>query len=950
MTLEQLLSPAFAEWCDEYDKNHNSIDHKKMVDEMNVWVNEHQDLLNESVESAYDEIHESLVAAEKAYDNYLNEGMFDTLFSDDDTDFNDKSAAQPAPVVKPVSADDEDSDSDEDSENEPTPPAPTAPGKIFTTNSLKKEKIKNNIFYVINALYDRLEREGKLLKKNSMRFSAIDTSNVVDMTALFAFTNLPNADLSSWNTGKVKHMEGMFYKSSFNNDSICNWDVSSCTDFKNMFFGSAFNKSLKLWNTGMVELNEYEKDADGKPMMGTDGKYIKKTVHAPLPLIGAAEDEEKEYAEREINTFFDNIKDDMDESKMVHIMDFDAFLAEGRVKDFIDKGVNKVKNIFKNITLKIGDFVASFTDDGKMVNAVSPYTSLNIVSSGLIPGVTAFVKNRNEFVNSNVKAKAGIAESSEYYGVIDKNSNEYRNYMSFKKMINESNCNVNNFTILNEDDEKKRVGFSAKEGGINTEDATDITSKQFKHYLEDAINGVPAYSDKPMGAMMIWGAPGIGKTSIPKAVIQAWNESHKTEQKALIVIECAELTSDGFSLPMPVSKSLDAYFKERPKVYDKIKSYKLDKDELEKIKKNLYMVSQDAPQTWLPCYQKTSDPIENVVRNDIANGHLADRHVNYTYDADGKLVADGPSVVETTEGGIIMFDEFFRAKPDIYAIIMQIMLNRRYKENNILGDKWAIIGCSNRPSDDDEVKDKFSTTPPALGNRFGGGQFNFIPDFNDWKKWAIQSGLFDETTLEFLISEHVDVDGGEPEYNLWHTIRPHEYSERAKTIWPTPRTWTDYMTVLYNMVKSRGVSSIDDLDRDEAKKRGYGIVGKDVTDKLWAFRDLNKMNILNVNEIMNDPKYVIPASLTCVEVCDRIRNYIIARYSPENVPTDNEMTNLFNKLNSTYSSSYANNLKVLHIDIIKQFDVFKHKNVAKQLKNYLTMCETKYKFVPNDFK
>ena len=78
---------------------------------------------------------------------------------------------------------------------------------------------------------------------------------------------------------------------------------------------------------------------------------------------------------------------------------------------------------------------------------------------------------------------------------------------------------------------------------------------------------MPGYKGKDHGgAVLIWGAPGVGKSTIPKSIIEAWNDNHKDELKALVVVECGNLTVDGFSLPMPIRKSVKEYVKENPSI------------------------------------------------------------------------------------------------------------------------------------------------------------------------------------------------------------------------------------------------------------------------------------------------------------------------------------------------------------------------------------------------
>ncbi len=76
-----------------------------------------------------------------------------------------------------------------------------------------------------------------------------DTSQVTDMSHLFAGQTSFNTDISRWNVSNVTTMEGMFDGASSFNQSLSQWDVSKVTTMSHMFHNAiAFNKSLNHWN------------------------------------------------------------------------------------------------------------------------------------------------------------------------------------------------------------------------------------------------------------------------------------------------------------------------------------------------------------------------------------------------------------------------------------------------------------------------------------------------------------------------------------------------------------------------------------------------------------------------------------------------------------------------------------------------------------------------------
>ena len=917
MTIEQLLCPAVIRWEAEFRKNLNESNISMSEDEIDVefdkWLVENEDLINQSVKDNIDHINETIERNRQKFSKKLNE-KFDFGFDDDNF----------------ANEDDEEEPDIEEPEEKIDPEEPEERSITGATKLVDKKDSNYNIFSVINDFYDMVEEEHTNEMTHRSILRKLDVSGITNMTALFAFTNLPNIDLSSWNTGMVKTMEGMFYKSTFNNDSICEWDVSSCKDFKNMFLFCPFNQSLKKWTPAFVE----------KTFINSDGTKEKRSVRQNLPVIGGTEDETRNVAKKFRRSMFQRMRDEdevVESKKYTHVIDYDTFINEGKFKDYIHKGVEKVKSFFKTVTLKIDNIIAFFKEDGEIYPATSAYTSLNTVASGAIPGVKAYCDIDNPYLN-NVEKEASIVPEPGYYGIIDKNSVEYRNYETFKGMVNEHYAKYGNtgpFQMINEED-FKRVGFSAADGGVV---ARDIDSDDLREILEDLVENVPAYKgDNHGGAVFIWGAPGIGKSTIPKAIVKAWNKEKgdALHKKALMVVQCGDLTIDGFSLPIPMEKSIEDYLNERPVLKDKVASQGISLDTLEKIKKNMHKVSAEAPKTWLPAFKMDATQEEIDVLNDIANGYLEIKN------KDGKIVK-----TETTEGGILLFDEFFRANEEVFKIMMQIILNREYS-GYMLGNKWGILCCSNRPEDDEEVRSGFEKTGAVVGTRMLAGAYNFIPSFDEWKKWAVSEGGFDNITLEFL---KFDTDPDNGEYTNWHTIRPDEYIQRGKTAWPTPRTWSALMNELNLYKENHGYANIVDIPDTKLRRIADGIIGEDMAARYVEFLKSHASSIaVDAKAVLEDPDYVIPSSSQCSNVVKQIEDYVTIKYDDTDLPDVSLLMNMFNKLNSTYAGSKDNYVKRMHLNIIKHFKVMTNQKNKLALREYLEATNNRYNFDKADFR
>ena len=917
MTIEQLLCPAVIRWEAEFRKHLNESNISMSEDEIDAefdkWLVENEELINQSVKDNIDHINETIERNRQKFSKKLNE-KFDFGFDDDDF----------------ANEDGEDEANIEEPEEKIDPEEPEVRSITGATKLVDKKDSNYNIFSVINDFYDMVEEEHTNEMTHRSILRKLDVSDITNMTALFAFTNLPNIDLSTWNTGNVKSMEGMFYKSTFNNDTICEWDVSSCKDFKNMFLFCPFNQSLKKWTPAFVE----------KTFINPDGTKEKRSVRQDLPVIGGTEDETRNVGKKFRRSMFQAMRDEdevVESKKYTHVIDYDTFINEGKFKDFIHKGVEKVKSFFKTVVLKIDDIIAFFKEDGEIYPATSAYTSLNTVASGAIPGVKAYCDIDNPYLN-NVEKVASVVPEPGYYGIIDKNSVEYRNYETFKGMLNEHYEKFGNtgpFQMINEED-FKRVGFSAADGGVV---ARDIDSDDLREILEDLVENVPAYKgDNHGGAVFIWGAPGIGKSTIPKAIVKAWNKEKgdALHKKALMTVQCGDLTIDGFSLPIPMEKTIEDYLNERPVLKDKVASQGISLDTLEKIKKNMHKVSVEAPKTWLPAFNMNATQEEIDVLNDIANGYLEIKN------KDGKIVK-----TETTEGGILLFDEFFRANEEVFKIMMQIILNREYS-GYMLGNKWGILCCSNRPEDDEEVRSGFEKTGAVVGTRMLAGAYNFIPSFDEWKKWAISEGGFDNITLEFL---KFDIDPDNGEYTNWHTIRPAEYIQRGKTAWPTPRTWSALMNELNLYKENHGYANIVDIPENKLRRKADGIIGEEMAARYVEFLKSHASSIaVDAKAVLEDPDYVIPSSSQCSNVVKQIEDYVTIKYDDTDLPDVSLLMNMFNKLNSTYAGSKDNYVKRMHLNIIKHFKVMTNQKNKLALREYLEATNNRYNFDKADFR
>lgn len=309
----------------------------------------------------------------------------------------------------------------------------------------------------------------------------------------------------------------------------------------------------------------------------------------------------------------------------------------------IKKGYEKVSQFIKDTFKKVGDFFVALSD-GEPVDGVQlPINTGILVDQGALSPAISYLPSQVD-----LELEPGLAsETAE--DIIAKRGPE-----DLKKM-EESLMAILEDKIRLEHPDTKRMP------NVDTEELVEEIEMAMMNPL-----------DPPL---MIWGAPGIGKTKIVNSVLKA-----KGEGQRLIDVQTSKMAPDDWALPA-IHKNME-------------------------VGKEGEWVAMDVPKNWLPVYIPTDDPKENKKRNDAAN---------------------------QGNGGIIFFDELSRADEAVQNTCLKVMDERIIGES-MLGDKWVLIAAANREEDDPESGINFGR---ALGNRFS--QINFVPDFESWKGWAMDN-------------------------------------------------------------------------------------------------------------------------------------------------------------------------------------------------------------------
>ena len=314
------------------------------------------------------------------------------------------------------------------------------------------------------------------------------------------------------------------------------------------------------------------------------------------------------------------------------------------------------------------------------------------------------------------------------------------------------------------------------------EQAMDYAEDLFKQFKKSSVGAKP---------VMVWGAPGIGKTSIiqqtrsmfKKATVGEGTEGDTSGYNInMIEVVLSKMTADDFTLPTKGEDEITG----DSKVVNAIQSWipcwqvsgnkDLDKlrDRAANLKMNTSQVLKDKGidiKGDIENWKQGAPKNVNLYRNDNADTKLSGMVVN-----DRDSINDDEDRIQTaeefnqelenamkktkrgrkksnvsesfserlknrkkknedyqlTDGGVIFFDELTRAPKGVMNVIMNLINDRKVGEGWVLGSHWIIVCAANRFYEMTQVE---NTWEKAFGTRFI--QMTFVPKWEDWKNWAM---------------------------------------------------------------------------------------------------------------------------------------------------------------------------------------------------------------------
>jgi len=253
--------------------------------------------------------------------------------------------------------------------------------------------------------------------------------------------------------------------------------------------------------------------------------------------------------------------------------------------------------------------------------------------------------------------------------------------------------------------------------------------------IRNQING-PLGGHADYNPLLIWGAPGIGKTAIVVQMIKDMAK-HKYDPISLnlINITLSGYTIENWTLPHNDVRMIDG-----------IESKKFT----------------DTPKLWLPVYMDCANDEERKRRDAFCN---ASKFMSQTDDGNDVLDNYG----HPFQGGVVFLDEYTRCPSNVHEIIMNIVNDHKFGDNYKIASKWGFIFAANRSIDENEASsdDERYFPTAAKGNRFI--HVTYVPTLESWLEWATATNDDGEANVPPFITDFIKAAGP----SVWYTAIRH---------------------------------------------------------------------------------------------------------------------------------------------------------------------------------
>ena len=392
---------------------------------------------------------------------------------------------------------------------------------------------------------------------------------------------------------------------------------------------------------------------------------------------------------------------------------------------FIDKIKEYGKKVASYITDKVRGFIALVDDATNQIVSWSLNNVANLAikaSKGMLPkgvyfapsaslkkiagtgGMTidqafaeSIAKDREDIVNywSRVIKRAGTTDETISESIKYVNETYYKPSKLYKAL--------NEKVLYSYEDIKDKNGFSY----YGPEVSAKTLIRKLKENIKNQISG-PLGGHSSEIPLLIWGAPGIGKTAIISQTIKDMaNAKYNPINLNLEIIQLANSTVESWTLPRDATREID--FGNNQKKY-KRESF------------------TDTPKAWLPVYLDTPD-IEEKKRRD----YFCNTCRFLATDNDGEITASNG---RPFEGGIVFMDEFSRIQPGVSHILMPLVNDHKFGDNYVLASKWGFVLAANRAIDEDKTDTDDNNFYPTVAQSNRYRHVTYVPNKKEWVEWA----------------------------------------------------------------------------------------------------------------------------------------------------------------------------------------------------------------------
>lgn len=472
-----------------------------------------------------------------------------------------------------------------------------------------------------------------------------------------------------------------------------------------------------------------------------------------------------------------------------------SYIKDSEVNESFKDVLNTIKNKFqkvfkylKGLVVKVGSYILPVSKTGLVIPAITPLTAGAAYADGIINKKSTFVKMDKEGAKIT-GCKTSFDDALKLYD--SENSIQY-----WSKLIKESEEDKSEFNSVLENYITEHANDTMSEELINEVKLhTDDPEAAYNIIVDDTElkdRIARSLTNKKLARLLIWGAPGIGKTAILLNIISEMKAEFPDYR--LIVKTLSNETPDNFTLPDYVEDMQDEDFEKLSKSLDKEES----------VIRKLYKYiggrkAVDVPKTWLPVYKPTGDKeVDAYLDSKCGNG-------------------------------LLFIDELSRATSQVLNVMLPL-INEGNFNGYVLGSGWTIVCASNRVQDEDGGQERIGN---ALANRFL--QVHYEPTVHTWRKWADQQNFISPLLLQWLsMPESEEMSGGK-----FYYMDPNEDEGRLSdtTLICTPRAWTNAMRLLasYHHTGSIEGFKIFDLPPKVIKSALNEAIPKQAIDSFMSF-------------------------------------------------------------------------------------------------------------------